>query len=158
MRAGVVSDIHGSYDRLNQATEAMGPIDLLIHAGDGFNELARWRKEHPRIQVRMVAGNCDLYADCPEEVTFNLDRWQVLLTHGHLYGAKANLTRLWLRARQAGASLVIFGHTHRAEKVDRHGIIFFNPGSLSQFRPPGILSYGTIDVGPEGLEAEIRYL
>lgn len=162
MRAGVVSDIHGSYDHLLLAVAAMGPIDLLIHAGDGWSDLVRWRGEHPGIRVEMVAGNCDLFggypADYPLEAVFNLGRWKLFLTHGHLYGAKTDLHRLVLRGREVGADLVVFGHTHRPAKIEWHGLTLFNPGALSRTRCHGRPSYGLIEAGAEGLEIALRYL
>ncbi len=35
------------------------------------------------------------------------------MTHGHLYDVSMSLTRLDLKAREIGASVVLFGHTHR---------------------------------------------
>ncbi len=158
MRAGVVSDIHGNYGQLQRAVSAMGPIDLLIHAGDGYAEIARWRQEHRGIRVEMVAGNCDLSAACPEEILFSLERWRVLLTHGHLYGAKTGLERLAARGRELHAALVIFGHTHRAARLDSHGLILFNPGSLSGPRSIGRPSFGLLRTAGDRLEISHCYL
>ncbi len=151
MRIGVVSDIHGSLDNLQKALTDMGRIDLLLHAGDGSRDLNRWRRTHDLPGLRMVAGNCDLDPDCPVEDEFDLGRWRVLLTHGHLYQAKNGLDLLWEHARAIRADLVIFGHTHRPEKIHRQGIILFNPGSLSQLRSYGRPSYGRIETTPAGL-------
>lgn len=158
MRAGVVSDSHGSYERLAQAFAAMGPIDLLIHAGDGHAEATRWRREHPEIRVEMVIGNCDFLASCPEEKLFYLDRWKVLLTHGHLYGTKAGLQRLVARGRELQAALVVYGHTHQAVRLTDQGLILFNPGSLSAPRSRGRPSFGLIQTGGGQLEISHCYL
>ncbi|MGE5550730.1 MAG: metallophosphoesterase [Bacteroidota bacterium] len=159
MRVGVVSDIHGAYEALRRAVQAMGPVDLLAHAGDGYSDLIRWRKENPDVRVEMVAGNCDLFADCAEETLFSLDRWRILLTHGHQYGVKSGLHRLLARAQRAGAQLVIYGHTHCPERSDQGGIILFNPGSLCLARTScGRPSYGLIDVTPDRLEIAVDYL
>ena len=65
------------------------------------------------------------------------------MTHGHLHGVKLSLLRLRLAAKEAGAQVALFGHTHRRELV--HGVgtaaTVFNPGSL---RDGG--SYGVIKV------------
>lgn len=160
MRAGVVSDIHGSYQHLLRALAAMGDIDLLLHAGDGCREIARWRAEHrpARTQVVMVAGNCDLYPDCPPEAAFEIEGRPVLLTHGHLYGVKTGLTRLIVRARQAGTTIAIFGHTHVALQAEHFGVTLFNPGSLSGARSTGGPSYGLIEAKDGGLRIGIHYL
>lgn len=158
MRAGVVSDIHGSYQHLQRALRAMGQIDLLIHAGDGYRDLLKLRRELDSLAVQAVAGNCDLQADCPEETIFRLDQWRIFLTHGHLYGVKSDLRRLAARGRELGVDLVIFGHTHRPERREERGLTLFNPGSLYPARAYGCLSYGVIETGGGNLRANLHYL
>ena len=46
------------------------------------------------------------------------------------YGVKHSLMRLSLKAREAGAALALYGHSHRQE-IDRDGeITLLNPGAL----------------------------
>lgn len=162
MRVGVVSDIHGSYDLLLRAVAAMGPIELLLHAGDGWADLLRWRREHPELPVEMVVGNCDLVPQggpgYPVELVLALAGKKVLLTHGHLFGAKTDLHRLALRGRELGADLVVFGHTHRPTELQWEGMILFNPGSLSRARCYGRPSYGLLEINQEGIKTDLCYL
>jgi len=136
----------------------MGPIDLLLHAGDGPQDLAGWRQANPGIPLRAVAGNCDPGSGQPEEVLFSLGPWKIFLTHGHRYGVKGGLDTLKARGRSIGADLVIFGHTHQPEKIDEQDLILFNPGSLSPTRAYYGQSYGLLNLEEERLTLSLHYL
>ena len=69
MRIVVVSDTHQNTALLEQAVRqaiADGPIDGLIHCGDGVRDLdcveAALLASNPRIRIYAVKGNCDLGA------------------------------------------------------------------------------------------------
>jgi putative phosphoesterase len=96
--------------------------------GDGINELNRY--SHGFLQVVSVRGNCDLLSDAPEEMTFNLGGQTVYLSHGHKWGVKSGLMRLFLRAKEAGATVALFGHSHRYTEEFYEGVFFLNPGAL----------------------------
>lgn len=157
MRIGVVSDIHGGFDELQQALKAMGPIDLLLHAGDGRRDVDRLLLE-TTIPCQRVAGNCDFAGDLPNDLQLALDRWNVFLTHGHHYGVKQGLMRIGLKAKEMGVDLVVFGHTHQPYHGAYHGVTLFNPGSLSRERCLGKPSYGMIIANGRELKASIHYL
>ena len=55
-------------------------------------------------------------------------------THGVLH----DLNELDLDPRVAGFSVVIAGHSHQPRCEERHGVLFFNPGSAGprRFRLP----------------------
>lgn len=129
MRVGVLSDSHGNLEQAKRAVEEMGEIDLLIHAGDYYHD-ALYLADHFGLEVKAVVGNCDRGAKGPIEELFDLMGHTIYLTHGHLYGVKQGLLRLHYRAREAGAEIVIFGHTHIAGQEDVDGILFLNPGSV----------------------------
>ena len=70
MRVLVVSDSHGMIGRLGNilmAAEAEGPLDAVIHLGDGYCDLDEFAQNGlpPRYQV---AGNCDLGRDGQQEI------------------------------------------------------------------------------------------
>lgn len=157
MRVGVVSDIHGGYRELEKALDAMGPIDLLLHAGDGRRDLDRLLMERS-LPCHRVVGNCDFGGDLPTELRLAIDRWSVYLTHGHHYGVKQGLMRLGLKAQEMGVDMVIFGHTHQPFHGDYHGVTLFNPGSLSPERCLGKPSYGLIVANERELKASIYFL
>lgn len=151
MRVGIVSDIHGSYRMLLQAVAEMGSIDLLVQAGDSAWDVAKLLGEKD-IPCQQVAGNCDPCCGLPEETEFIIGPWKVLLTHGHRYGVKQGLLRLALHGRQAGADLVIFGHTHIPYWGEDDGIRLFNPGSLSAEHCLGRPSYGILEINEQQIQ------
>jgi putative phosphoesterase len=156
MRVGVVSDTHGSYFLLQKALEAMGGIDLLIHAGDGADEMKRLLSEHP-VRCEQVAGNCDAAPYLPTQTRFDLAGYRVFLTHGHLFGVKSGLLRIAAKGLEEEAKVVVFGHTHEPTREEYRGVLLFNPGSLSS-KAYGSPSYGLLELDKDGIKAEIRYL
>ena len=165
VRIGVVSDIHGDYQRLVGLVKAIQPLDLLIHAGDGAREVQRLSTGFPTLPIRAVIGNCDLFAYgrkpsglFVQESFFTLRGWNVFLTHGHTYSVKTGLSRIRSRARQLGSGLVIFGHTH-LPLYERDGdLILLNPGSLSLARCYGKPSYRLLELTEKEINGEILYL
>ncbi len=59
---------------------------------------------------------------------------RTLLTHANRYRRRRSLFRLSLRAREAGASLALFGHTHEPTVEWEGGVLLVNPGSLQNGR------------------------
>ena len=52
------------------------------------------------------------------------------MTHGHLHGVKTGLERLLTAARNEGAQMVLYGHTHQADyHIEEDGLYVLNPGS-----------------------------
>lgn len=150
MRVGVMGDIHGNYAGVGVALEQMGKIDLLLFTGDGLREIERLQQE-TGLSVRGVRGNCDFLGNLPEEICFDLAGHRLLLTHGHRYGVKNGLLRLALMGEERGVELVVFGHTHEAQLTQWHGLMLFNPGTLSG----NIRSYGLIEITEQGIRPEL---
>ncbi|MYV18010.1 metallophosphoesterase [Furfurilactobacillus milii] len=131
MKLLVVSDSHGDRDILvTLADQFKGQVDACFHCGD--SELPAndplWATYH------VVGGNMDFDASYPVSQTVTVDGKRIFLTHGHRYGIKQDLTRLALAAREAKANFAFFGHSHELGVVETSGIIFLNPGSISQPR------------------------
>lgn len=77
-----------------------------------------------------VQGNCDYEDKFPTETTQEIADKKIFLTHGHLYGVKSSLNNLLYKAKEVGANIACFGHSHflGMEVVD--DVLFINPGSL----------------------------
>lgn len=150
MRIGVVGDIHGNLAGLEQAVRAMGPIDRLLFTGDGYREIAR-SKCCSSVPIKGVVGNCDFYSEYSAEEFFQLENYQVMLTHGHRYSVKHGLTAIGLAGREKGADLVVFGHTHLPLNTEWEGIRLFNPGTLCPERAYRGVTYGIIKIDQNGL-------
>jgi uncharacterized protein len=139
VRVAVISDTHGDLSRLDQARTLLGPVDWLIHAGDYHRDAqpVAERLGVPAHRVRAVVGNCDYLMAEPALDLFEIEGVRMLLTHGHHYGVKHTLDRIFFKAQEARVQVAIFGHSHVAVNATDSGILLLNPGSLSQPRLPG---------------------
>jgi len=130
MKILVVSDTHGRTDSLHEIINT-GGFDTVFHLGDHAHDAEGLMG----VKLYSVRGNCDRISDAPESLAIELGGVRVLLTHGHRYGVKSDPLRLIYAAREAGARVCCFGHTHFPEIFEENGVLFVNPGSLSL--PPG---------------------
>ena len=73
-----------------------------------------------------------------------------ILTHGHLYGVKSDLTRVVYAARERNADLLLYGHTHIPVTDYEDGLYILNPGSIH-----GGGTYGVVDLSPAGVVLNI---
>lgn len=134
MRILVVSDSHGftgSLGNILMAAEAGGPLDAVIHLGDGYHDLAPFAEHLP--PVYQVAGNCDLGRTDTQDV-LHLGGARLLLTHGHPFHVKLGLHGLLGRAVEEKAQAALYGHTHRQVSETRQGILLLNPGAAMEGR------------------------
>jgi len=154
VRVGILSDSHGDLKRAKQAVAEMGPVDLLLHAGDHYRDAIRLGELYG-IEIKAVAGNCDLNAPGPVEEVLEIQGRRIYLTHGHLYGVKHGLMRLFYRTCEVGAEIVIFGHTHAAQRGEIEGIYFLNPGSIARPRIAGKSTYAVLEFRAPGYTVEI---
>lgn len=121
----IMSDSHGLTKEIDEINDRH-KLKYNIHCGD--SELPYDAKE--LADFTTVAGNGDMFSYFKDDEIIEINGLTVLVTHGHLYGVKANLQRLSYRAQEIGADIVCFGHSHyvHAETVD--GILYVNPGSI----------------------------
>ncbi len=132
-RLGVVSDSHGGFAMVEKVIGHLRGLDALAHLGDGAGD-ARRIAEGANLALFQVAGNCDLSRELPGERTEVFSGVRTLLTHGHNYKVKHSLFRLALRAREAEAALVLYGHTHVPAVDTAQGAVLVNPGALMDGR------------------------
>lgn len=145
MKICVFSDSHGYAGTMLRAIEIHSP-DMILHLGDGERDMEKVKSQFPSIPITGVRGNCDWYSLLPETEQLNVCGLNILMTHGHVYGVKSGMDKLIGAARNYGAGLVLYGHTHRpAYTVDR-GLHILNPGSCQS--PSG--TFAVIDVSAGG--------
>ena len=131
MKIIVVSDTHGSGASLNRVMELNRDADAVVHCGDSRGEMAEIRQKYPDKQYYEVRGNCDFDSNLPLSLTFTLDGFTYMVTHGHAYSVKFGLGQLYYAAQQEGADVVFYGHTHIARDDVYEGIRLINPGSCA---------------------------
>ena len=129
MRVGVVSDSHGYTGRLStllMAMEADGPVNALIHLGDGYYDLEDLGVSLP--PVYQVAGNCDLGRN-ETRALIALSNARLLLTHGHYQHVKQERDTLFALAEETKVHAALYGHTHQQKMEWRNGLLLLNPGA-----------------------------
>ncbi len=146
MRILVVSDTHHDFDTLYRLVlREKDTIDLLVHLGDGAQDMDDLRAVWPLLPIRFVRGNCDYISTAPDTAIVETGDARLLLTHGHLFCVNETTERLAAQAQRQNADIALFGHTHRQLCRDVLGVRLMNPGSLSKPRD-GQRGYGIIEL------------
>ena len=145
MKYLIISDIHGSTLNLKNVlkNESFDKLlllgDILPHGPRNDLPLSYNPKEVISIlnplkdKIICVRGNCDAEVDdmvldfpvLQEYQHLHMNDVQILMNHGHHLDDEAKVTA----AKQAGANLVITGHTHVAKLTKTENILLLNPGS-----------------------------
>jgi putative phosphoesterase len=125
--------------------EALRGVDLLLHAGD-VGELWVLDRLSTIAPVVAVHGNDDT-ADAQRELPYQqllaIAGLRIVLTHAH-YPDRAQelesrkndawapkLERRAAIGQRAGASIVVFGHTHVAMSLQHGDVLLVNPGAIA---------------------------
>jgi hypothetical protein len=129
----ILSDSHGNTDRCMQLVERYkGNIDAVIHAGDYARDAEDIESVYDDIPIYYVCGNTDLFSMAASEKLVEIDGLRIFIAHGHEYRVKyeSDYRTIAERARQLGASLCVFGHTHKAYNDTDGKLTLVNPGSI----------------------------
>ena len=123
---GVISDTHGLLRP--EAINELAGADHILHAGDVGNPaiLHRLREIAPLTAIR---GNVDVAGVCGE-----LQATEAVQLGGCLFYLVHSLQDLDINPSAAGVSIVVYGHSHRPEILERDGIVYLNPGSAGPRR------------------------
>ena len=136
LKAAVFSDTHSNTALMLEAIRRYRP-DVVIHLGDYERDAAVIRREFPEIALYNVCGNCDMVPTAPADDVVPLGPVKALITHGHLYDVDwGDYSRLGYAALEQGASIAMFGHTHRALNEDFGSVKLLNPGSAGRGPEP----------------------
>jgi len=103
----------------------------------------------PRKLIVCVKGNNDYFdKSYPLERCFELGGKRIFMCHGHKYNVKSSLISLVYRAKEQGADIVLYGHTHLPHKEDYDGMLIINPGTVG--------TYAVIEITETSIEAKIE--
>ena len=129
---GLVSDSHGRFKALEKMVEQAPDVAAWIHCGDYCDD-ADDLEAYTGLPVYAVLGNNDFRCrtDAPECRKVTVGGVVFVAVHGHQWYGQRRLEKLRRLGEEQGASLVVFGHTHRKllEKAD--GLTIVNPGSIA---------------------------
>lgn len=146
MRILVVSDTHGDLRTLMKAVNAQPSTEVIIHCGDGDEQVQYLKDTIKDKMIVGVRGNCDWCSSLPSKEILSVCSKRIFVTHGHLYNAKFGLYNIMCAAREEKADILLFGHTHNAMTYYEDGLYVMNPGSCSGY----MASYGYIDITDKG--------
>ena len=137
----IVSDTHRKNDNYFALLERLGPLYMVIHCGDA--EGSEYAISQAAVNqtadclVHIVPGNNDFFSTLPRELELEIGRYHVWVTHGHTYCVSMGPERIKQEARERGADIVLFGHTHRPFLEEEGDLVTLNPGSISYPRQEG---------------------
>lgn len=159
MRILIVSDSHGRNQHLAKALEEASPFDLVIHLGD-LEGSDLFLNQNVLCPLEMISGNNDYFMRLEREKMIRVEDKAIVLTHGHRHNVHNGTEDLKEWARELGADIVLYGHTHIPLIEREEELLVLNPGSISQPRQEGHRpSYALMELetGHE-IQAEIHYL
>lgn len=158
MKVLLVSDTHGKNFLLEEVIEKEKP-EFICHMGDveGSEDYIYALAE---CTVKMVAGNNDYWSDLEQEIQFELEGFQIFMTHGHYYYVHGDTEYLREEGCRKGADIVLFGHTHKPTLEIEKDLLIANPGSLTYPRQRnGQPSYMVMNLEKGKVpEIQIKYL
>lgn len=147
MRIGIVSDSHGDTRIFKKmlAVPGAAEAEMWLHAGD-FAPDADDLEFMSEKRVARVLGNCDFFVDgVYDETVVEIAGHRIFLTHGHLFNVRFDTAMLAEAARETGADIAVYGHTHIA--LEEHGdVTVLNPGSIARPRDERNGSFMLVDL------------
>lgn len=155
MIIAVMSDTHMSKGNIKKACDSLKEVDTIIHLGDNVQDVDEIKKYYDG-QIINISGNCD-FCKIPSEKTFILGDKKFFITHGHKYGVKYDTFKLEYKAKEIGADIVLFGHTHVPYVSLEDGIWYVNPGSVSYSRS-GSNSFAYVEISGDKVHPTINNL
>ena len=129
--------------------------DICFFLGDGERDFARLEDNFPDLPIYAVRGNCDFNTDLQRLILCNVEGVIIFATHGHLSNVKRedDFRTLIYQAKEAGADIALFGHTHYQYLAEHDGITLLNPGAAGYGYYPG---YAILNIENGTFTAELR--
>ncbi len=147
MKIIIMGDTHGYLEKAALVIDKNRTASMVIHLGDFYRDAITLSSMFPGIPMEYVYGNSDIRVEgvCAEKV-LEVSGKRIFVTHGHRYVIDLGYERLIKKAREIEADIVLFGHTHRAEKFKKKGILFLNPGSIGSLQDTYKCTYAVINI------------
>ena len=151
MKIIVISDSHGNIEAVRRAVAVTGP-DLILHLGDHDKDCEILRTNYPQIPLRAVRGNCDPGSKELDVDEFVIEGKRFFMTHGHKYGVKLSRSSIIRAAKERGADIILYGHTHEPFYCVFDNMYIINPGSIGLMRK----TYSVIDISGDAVTHELK--
>ena len=127
----VLSDTHGNRKAIDRIAEILKESDMVIHLGDTSQDGNYIKKYNKNTYI--INGNCDVMPCGEREMIIEAENVKIFACHGHLYSVKSSPSRLAARAKEAGCTVALYGHTHKAAEEENDGVLLLNPGTMSRY-------------------------
>lgn len=126
----IFSDVHKQKARLDSILKEHKGASLFISLGD--SELkSRYLEDNDIIAIK---GNYPFDAGFTYEHEMRIENKKFLFVHGHKYGVRHGIEKLYERMLESNIDFAFYGHTHVAafDTVDNRYLI--NPGAVYKSR------------------------
>ena len=145
-RIGVISDTHGLLRP--EALAALHGSEVIIHAGDvgGKEILDALSKIAPVVAVRGNTDRDGWSASLPETAVVEVNQALIYVLH--------DVHAIDLNPAAAGFRMVISGHSHKASRSEKDGVLYLNPGSAGPKRFSLPTTIASIDLNQEPWEID----
>lgn len=144
----VLSDSHQNLTNLKRVLSEV-KYDYVLFLGDYVKDILNFIKPIKE-KLFIVKGNCDGDINFDDDLLIEIKGKKIFMTHGHNYGVKMGYGKVFSKAVEMGADILVFGHTHIAFQSQlENGLVVLNPGSLGK----GMLkenTFGMIIIDEEG--------
>lgn len=148
MKILVISDTHNYIENAVNLIKNINP-DYTFHLGDMASDCHELENMFPTKIIAAVRGNNDFFDNSyPLERLAEIGEKKIFACHGHKYGVKMSLLQLEYKAKELGADIVLYGHTHVAFLDVSDERVIMNPGSKG--------SYGIIEITDGKVKARIE--
>ena len=147
---GLISDTHGLLRA--EAVQALRGSDLILHAGDvgGPEILESLRAIAPVVAVR---GNVD-----GDEWGRSLPLTEVVSAGPAMIYMIHILQDLDINPAEGGFQIVVSGHSHKPEQIEKDGVLYINPGSAGPRRFYLPVTVARLDLRAKKWNAEFIHL
>lgn len=157
MNIAVLSDTHGNLNDVKKFLGQIKNVDVIIHLGDYASD-GEYIRKYFNGRFIGIKGNCDFNTEFPEDVITTIGDKKFFITHGHKYNVKFGLINIKIKSLDEEADVALFGHTHKAFCEKDHGVLFINPGSLSEPQYNEKKTYCMINIDKDEIKYEIKIL
>ena len=136
MRILVVSDTHRDFSALHHAVQTQPKAEIVLHLGDGEEELMQIKPMFPEKMIVGVRGNCDFGSLLPWEEELSVEGKKIFFTHGYTYQVKMTLYNLECAARDRKADIALY---HSKDRGNGRVTVYDDSMGLSLARGAGTI-------------------
>lgn len=153
MRVLVLSDSHGNGLNVRNAILREKSADVIIHLGDGADDVLLCPEAVGERRVILLKGNVDSeYFGAQRLISTRIGEAVIFACHGDKYGVRGDTQGFEAAARVEKADIALFGHTHMPYYRYDSGLHIVNPGAVKNG------DYAVIEILDRGILCNHKHL